>query len=151
MSLPLCLAVCIGGIASHAAAQGTMASDRAALVALYNATGGSSWTDNTNWLSSEPLGEWYGVETDGDGRVERLRLGGWDDTLHETVGNGLTGPLPSELGTLARLRWLTIEGNSLTGSIPTELANLSNLESLQLSHNGLSGPLPPELGTLTAP
>ena len=36
-------------------------SDRVALEALYRATGGDDWTDNTNWLSDEPLGEWYGV------------------------------------------------------------------------------------------
>ena len=30
--------------------------DRAALVALYNATGGADWTNNTNWLTKGPLG-----------------------------------------------------------------------------------------------
>ena len=38
--------------------------DRAALTALYNATGGANWGNNTNWLSDGPLGEWYGVTTD---------------------------------------------------------------------------------------
>ena len=38
---------------------GSVGSDRAALVALYNATGGASWTDSTNWLSDRPIGEWY--------------------------------------------------------------------------------------------
>ncbi len=28
-------------------------SERDALVALYNATGGDNWTDNTNWLGAE--------------------------------------------------------------------------------------------------
>ena len=42
-------------------------SDRDALVALYNATNGPTWANNTNWLSDEPLGEWYGVTTDGGG------------------------------------------------------------------------------------
>ena len=142
--------ICLIALAGDALAQGSVASDRAALVALYNATGGPNWTDNTNWLSNEPLGEWYGVETNEQGRVEGLRLGGWDDNIRETVGNGLTGTLPPELVTLAHLRWLTIEGNSLTGSIPAELANLTNLESIQLSQNGLGGPLPPELGVCAA-
>ena len=44
--------------------------DRAALVALYNATDGPNWVDNTNWLTDAPLGEWYGVSTD------RARPGG---------------------------------------------------------------------------
>ena len=46
-----------------------MATDRAALVALYNATGGANWTSN------EALSEWHGVVTDGEGRVKRLYLG----------------------------------------------------------------------------
>ena len=53
----------------------TVTADRAALVALYNATGGPNWTNNTNWLSNEALSEWHRVETDEDGRVTALRLG----------------------------------------------------------------------------
>ena len=51
-----------------------VASDRAALVALYNATEGGSWTTRTNWLSGRPLDEWHGVTTDSDGRVTALNL-----------------------------------------------------------------------------
>ena len=40
-----------------------MDSDRAALVALYEATDGPNWVDNGNWLTDAPLGEWYGVDT----------------------------------------------------------------------------------------
>ena len=40
------------------------AEDRAALVELYNATDGANWTNNTNWLSDEPMREWHGVVTD---------------------------------------------------------------------------------------
>ena len=53
-------------------------SDRAVLVALYNATNGAQWEDNTNWLSDQPLDQWYGVTTDADGRVSSLNLG-WND------------------------------------------------------------------------
>ena len=34
---------------------------RAALAALYAATGGTNWENNTNWLSEKPVGDWYGV------------------------------------------------------------------------------------------
>ena len=37
-------------------------SEREALEALYRSTGGDNWTDNTNWLSEAPVGDWYGVE-----------------------------------------------------------------------------------------
>ena len=37
--------------------------DRAALVALYEATDGPNWVSNEGWLTDAPLGEWYGVDT----------------------------------------------------------------------------------------
>ncbi len=76
-------------------------------------------------------------------------MGGWDETAREYVGNGLTGMLSPELGTLSHLRWLEIGGNSdLTGPIPAALGNLANLESLLLQGNWLTGSMPPALGRL---
>ena len=49
--------------------------DREALVALYNATGGAEWWNNQNWLSDAPMREWAGVDTDDNGRVRGLTLG----------------------------------------------------------------------------
>ena len=112
--------------------------DRAALVALYNATGGADWTNNTNWLSNEALSEWHRVETDEDGRVTALRL----------VANGLSGEIPAELGNLTNLQSLSLSANELSGEIPEELANLANLRRLDLLQNGLSGEIPAELGDL---
>ena len=108
------------------------------LVALYRATDGENWTTNDGWLSDAPLGEWYGVTTDGDGRVTELYLN----------RNGLSGMLPSELGTLAHLIDLDLEGNRLSGPIPAEMGNLTGLEWLDLSGNRLTGPIPAELGGL---
>ena len=84
LSTPL-LAACAlwAGLAAEAAAQGSAASDRAVLEALYDATGGPDWIDNTNWKGAAPLGEWFGVTTDTAGRVTRL----------EVPGNGLAGPI----------------------------------------------------------
>ena len=87
-------------------------SDRDALVALYNATDGPNWKDNTNWLSDEPLDTWRGVGADGHGLVFSLQL----------TSNQLTGALPPELGSLSNLRKLELYGNRLTGPIPPELA-----------------------------
>ena len=66
--------------------------DRAALVALYNATDGPNWVDNTNWLTDAPLGEWYGVSTDAAGRVVGIDLRGqWAPV------KGLSGAIPPEI------------------------------------------------------
>ena len=137
-------------VAADAVAQDDAASDRAALEALYHATGGDGWADNTNWLSDRPLGDWFGVEADEDGRVTGLRLGGWDATQGEDIDNGLTGSLPPELGILSHLRWMAIGGNhGLTGGIPAELSGLTRLEEIILQANSLTGPIPAALGRLT--
>ena len=46
--------------------------ERAALIALYNATGGANWRRSVNWLSNEPLSTWSGVYTDENGHVTTL-------------------------------------------------------------------------------
>ena len=139
-------------------------SDRDILVALYDATGGSSWTNSQNWLTNAPLRDWYGVDTDSDDRVTRLRLPrnqltgaippelGNLANLTQLVlrGNDLEGAIPPELGGLANLTQLDLGGNNLTGSIPAELRNLASLEVLYLYSNDIMGPVPPELGDLAS-
>ncbi len=125
-------------------------SDRTALVALYNATDGPNWIDNTNWLTDARLGEWYGVTADSSGRVVQLDLRGqWDDEARAIVLHGLRGELPDELANLTQLTSLSLSDNDLNGPIPPELGQLVNLQSLFLGRNGLSGPIPPELGNLS--
>ena len=124
--------------------------DRVALVAFFEATNGANWANNDNWLTDAPLRDWYGVDTDGFGRVVGVNLAGrWDDEAREWVPHGLEGPIPPALGDLANLRWLDLSNNELSGPIPPELNGLSNLERLNLGGNGLSGPIPPELGGLS--
>ena len=139
------------------------AAERAALVALYDATGGASWTDRTNWLSDAPLNLWYGVETDRNGRVTHLNLfdnnlsgplpaflGNLTNLTHLDLSeNNLTGPLPASWGNLTKLEWLNLFDNSLTGPLPAFLGNLTNLTGLGLSENNLTGPLPATWGNLT--
>ena len=112
--------------------------DREALVALYNATGGRNWSRNDNWLSNKPIKEWAGVQTDASGRVVALNLS----------ANRLVGEIPVELGNLASLILLLFGGNQLSGEIPAELVNLTNLVMLDLNKNQLSGEIPVELVNL---
>ena len=122
----------------NAYAQDSVESDRAALLAFYNATGGPNWTDNTHWLSNEPLSEWHGVGVNDDGRVTDLDL----------ANNQLTGEIPAELAQLSQLQVLWLGFNQLTGEIPVELAQLSQLQVLTLDNNQLTGEIPVELGDL---
>ena len=144
----------------------TGAADRAALAAFYHANGGANWTDNSNWLSEAPIGEWYGVSTDASGRVTELVL----------RYNRLTGSIPPVLGDLTNLRVLNFSpadgtqyledcdsgaciaygiavpvgsANQLSGEITPELGNPTNLELLGLGYNDLIGEIPPELSNLS--
>ena len=138
--------------AAASCSAGSIATDRAALVALYHATDGDNWGNNTNWLSDVPLGQWHGVTIDEDGRVIELQLG-WryfpaGGYIFARPEMNLTGELPAELGVLDRLRELHLGRNKLTGTIPVELGNLVNLKGLSLSGNQLTGAIPAELGNL---
>ena len=143
--------------------EGTVATDRAALMALYNSTGGANWHDNTNWGTTEPLNTWYGVYTNGVDRVNALGLGrnNLRGTLPDALGNldqllqlqlfdnRLSGPIPASLGGLTYMWQLSLWGNKLTGEIPEELGNLASLTHFYLGGNELSGTIPDSLGNLT--
>ena len=122
--------------------------ERAALVALYEAMDGPNWRNSENWLSDAPLGEWFGVETNREGRVVTLDMSYWDPQTEQSVGNGVSGPIPPELGNLANLERLYLHENDLSGPIPPELGRLTDLERLYLYSNDLTGLIPPELGNL---
>jgi len=110
-----------------------------ALVALYDSTTGPGWVDNTNWLVDLNPDEWFGVTVE-SGVVTHLVL----------PGNGLSGIIPSDLGSLTGLVELDLRSNQLSGEIPLTLADLSSLAYLYLNDNQLSGPIPLQFGTLSS-
>ena len=149
-----------------------IATDRAALMALFNSTDGDNWNYPQyagGWGSTASLDQWDGVTTDASGRVTELTLSyRMHGTLPSALGNlsklkvlyieafSLSGSIPTELGNLSNLEELTLHGwslrapdDGLSGSIPTQLGNLSKLKKLDFAHNDLSGSIPTELGNLT--
>lgn len=118
--------------------------DSLALVALYIATDGDNWFDNSNWLQQgQFVQDWFGITTENN-RVVGVNL----------RNNNLSGEIPIEIGDLDSLRYLNLGdeifgGNSLTGSIPPEISSLSVLEFLGLGNNQLSGPIPEAIGNLS--
>jgi uncharacterized delta-60 repeat protein len=114
------------------------ASERAALIALYNSTNGASWTNNTNWLNPNES-TWHGVVVVGCS-VEQINL----------PNNNLSGSMPIEIGNLPNLKQLDLWNNSVTGSIPAALTNLTNLQRAYLFNNQLTGSIPAAIGNLTS-
>ena len=161
------------GMPAVGSGQGTVADDRAALEALYDATNGVNWSRNDNWKTDEPLGQWFGVRTNSDGRVTRLELvdNRLSGTIPGEIGNltslselflgfgqlsvflgfsQLSGTIPGEIGNLTNLTALFLGGNQLSGTIPVEIGNLTSLSELYLNDNQLSGTIPVEIGNLTS-
>jgi len=64
-------------------------------------------------------------------------------------GNQIRGPLLSQVKIVVDYRLSILYGNMMTGTIPTWLGSLSNLTWLSMSNNNLQGPIPDELGSLS--
>ena len=140
--------------------------DRDVLIALYDATDGDNWTNNTNWCSDKPLSEWYGVyvnEIRDENEVIYLSLSNNNlvGSLPEEIGylvnlqgldlddNRLIGEIPASIGKMQQLGSLYMSGNQLTGEIPSEICDLPNLEVFKLYDNQLSGEIPSEFSNLS--
>ncbi|MCX6580185.1 MAG: hypothetical protein NT166_08375 [Candidatus Aminicenantes bacterium] len=117
------------------------ASERAALIALYNSTNGDNWTNMSGWktppLSTDGFampgteGSWYGVTLSGDSVINI-----------DLQGNRLNGIIPRQLGNLSELQYLDLRLNHLIGGIPSQLDELRNLKQFFLEGSRLSDYIP---------
>lgn len=139
--------------------------ERDALIAFYNSTGGPGWGNSTNWLGAAGTEcSWFGVVcSPGDANVVVLNVSNnniegaippeiGDLTELESLllySNQLSGRIPQEIGTMTMLTSLSLAGNQLIGGIPPELGSLTVLASLRIGNNQLGGSIPPDLGALT--
>jgi Leucine-rich repeat (LRR) protein len=110
--------------------------DSLALVQLYNATNGASWTEQTNWLTGA-ADTWFGIGVTSE-RVTAVTL----------PTNNLTGTLPAEIGNLTNLGVLNLHQNNIGGTIPAEVYSLTDLTELSLGSNQFTGSISPLVGDL---
>ena len=93
-------------------------SERAALIALFEATGGPQWKHKVGWLG--PAGtecNWHGVECESKYKGSTTNVISLD--LHN---NDLRGTVPHAFGDLPHLKWLHMSGESnLSGKLPGSL------------------------------
>jgi hypothetical protein len=106
--------------------------ERAALIALGQATSSFGWVFKLGWLTEISHCDWDLVGCSNDGFVRALTLS----------FNNLTGELPDALGDLTNLQVLDLESNSIHGTIPASLGALSSLLQLGLGGNFFTGALP---------
>jgi hypothetical protein len=98
--------------------------DSLALVALYDATGGSAWTTQTNWTTG-PIDSWFGVTRSGQ-TITSVAL----------PANNLTGEVPDHFVDILGLQTIDLSGNNIS-AIPDFTAN-PEITSLDVSGNKLT-------------
>ena len=116
---------------------------RQALMDFYYATGGDSWTVNTNWGSNKRIKEWYGITVnDGvvtsSGKIYPSTI--YTIDLHD---NNLVGVIPeSFIKVVEGMKYLKLQDNHLSGVLPSGLSVLSDFFGIDISGNDFSGEFP---------
>ncbi|XP_057468806.1 leucine-rich repeat receptor protein kinase HPCA1-like [Actinidia eriantha] len=118
-----------------------------------------------NWEGPDPCGNgWVGIRCN-NSRVTAITLASIGltgklsgdlsslselQTLDLSYNKGLTGSLPTSIGSLKKLTNLILVGCSFSGQIPSTIGSLQQLLILSLNSNSFSGSIPPEIGYLSS-
>jgi cysteine-rich repeat protein len=138
-----------------------------ALVSIYQASDGPTWTNRSNWLQATWVTTWYGVDTqsiDGQHHVTSIDLGNnnLSGTIAVSIGdlpylmtlslyqNNLRSTIPSSIWQLLQLQTCNLADNALDGVLPDQIASLTQLRVLNLSGNAFTGTLPLQMGNMTS-
>ena len=114
-----------GGYTHAELRQGNIDVQRHVLMGLFDALDGRCWKKRTNWGTTRPLNEWFGIVLNSWGDVQRIDL----------RGNNLRGELPVCLALLPQLEYLDLFNNSIGGRAETWLCELGSLRDLWLTGN----------------
>ena len=126
------------------ATTGSPASDKAALMAIYNALNGPNWPDQggaadrvySSW-GCDDITKWYGVEIFYSGtKAQRVR----DLVFIDVFTKDYTlrrGEVPEDLGRLTYLQEFRINKSMVT-KIPESIGNLTDMRSILINENPLN-------------
>ena len=131
---------------------------RQALIKFYKAMDGDHWTNNTNWCSSKPLDEWFGVSMSDRSHVWNLDLRNNNlkgslpaDDVFMDMGpfasiylsqNNISGKFPKAWTKNLSLQYLYLFQNKITGELPDQLFYLPFIRSARIEDNDMTGPIP---------
>ena len=135
------------------------------LMDFYDATGGDSWNNRSNWGSSLPISEWYGVDVSDDNKIYlNLYNNNLSGYIPESLGrlynlsslnlfnNKISGEIGTLIDTISKIKGLTLlslRSNKFTGEISSKIGNFKELTVLDLSWNSITGEIPDEICGLT--
>jgi hypothetical protein len=98
--------------------------DRVVVASFFEALGGRSWYEHTNWMSNTSVCSWFGIGCDKEGKVTSLSL----------PKNNVEGSLETILGLLQDLKTLDLSQNLIAGSIPQNIWSLPRLGEKSATH-----------------
>lgn len=101
--------------------------DREILELLYSETRGDDWYNNDNWMETDDICDWYGIECRDGVSVQAIRLG----------ANNLVGTPPKEIFHLRQLHTLWLHSNPIDFKFEG-IGKAQNLIDLRLDSTGLS-------------
>lgn len=125
--------------------QGSPATDKAALMNIYNALNGPNWPDQggggdclySHWGNDDDIRNWYGVTIFYSGtKAQRVRNLVFIDVFAEDY-TLRRGAVPEDLGRLSYLQEFRMEKSAVT-SIPNSIGNLKDMQSLTIDENPLN-------------
>ena len=117
----------------------------------------------TSPICNKTISSWGGLNCSSNGDIIRiyLRSRGLSGTIPSSIGsilsltyvslgfNNIDGTIPPQLFHLTKLGFLGLSGNFISGTISSEIGLLSHITQLSLYQNNLNGTVPSEIGKLT--
>jgi hypothetical protein len=67
-----------------------------------------------------------------------------------SFNNFVDGSIPSEIGQISTLTYLSLTASRIHGKLPIELFGIRGLQNLLADANNLSGTIPSQIGQLTS-